>query len=413
MPKNFILTRLVLLGAGIGSMSASARLYNYQDIVVGERSFGLGGSSMAYLGDTSAIATNPAILALDTSAQFSASLSTYNRIDTRTGSYVSLFKSAADNVSRGGFLAVPSMVGGHFRWGEWTWGGSILVPQAFANSGKIDFSSESSASFESRQDAVWVGAFLARKLGARHTVGLTLFYASENRVEKFAFTDRPAGVNPIIRFAENAFDANAVLAVLGGSYLIDDHLRLGYSFRTPAIALHGQGYVQDVASDGSTSTNEEFTTNKLPIPMRLGLGLSWEPSEEMMLTTDLYIYGAWYGDLAPSRNPALRVDAKETFNVNLGFEHKVWKRIGYRLGFFTNMSSAAKVPRGLTALNDRVHMFGGTGAVFWEKEAGTVSLGGYAQGGQGSSVSLNAPTGGFVPRSNYVYGFVVGSSYRF
>jgi hypothetical protein len=391
---------------------ASARLYNYLDIPIGERSFGLGGSSMAFLGDTSAIATNPSILALDGSAQFTASLSTYNRIDTRTGQYVSLFKSAADNVSRGGFLAVPSMVGGHFRWGEWTWGGGILVPQAFANSGKIDFDSENTASFESRHDGVWVGGFLARKFG-RHTAGLTLFYVSDHKLEKFAFTSRPTGQDPVIRFAENSFDANAVLFVIGGSYAVTDRLRLGYSFRTPAMTLHGGGYIQDVASNGDGARNEEFDSRKLPMPMRLGVGVAWDLEPDMLLAADLFVYGAWFGSLSASGDPVLKIEARETANLTLGFEHKIWRRIGYRLGFFTNMSAAARVPRGLTALNDKVHMFGGTGALFWEKDAGTLSLGGYAQGGQGSSVSLNNPTGGLVPRSNYVYGFVVGSSYRF
>lgn len=406
--------KLFLTGFLFASVPASARLYNYQDILLGERSFGLGGTSMAYLGDTSAIATNPSILALDTASQFTASLSTYNRIDTRTGQYVSLFRSAADNVSRGGFIAVPSMVGGHFRWGEWVWGGAILVPQAFSNSGKVDFDSITTASFESRHDSVWVGAFLARKIGARHTVGVSMFYASESRLEKFVFATIPVAATPVIRFAESSFDSNAIVAVLGGSYEIQDGLRIGYSFRTPMLPLRGHGYIQDVSSNDLTaSINHEFDTPKLPIPMRLGLGVAWNINPDMMFVGDAFLYSAWYGDLDPGKDPVMRVDAREMANANLGFEHRFLKRVGYRLGFFTNMSSAAKVPKGLTALNDRVHMFGGTGALFWEKEAGTVSLGGYAQGGQGSSVSLNAPTGDVVPRSNYVYGFVVGSSYRF
>jgi hypothetical protein len=58
-------------------------------------------------------------------------------------------------------------------------------------------------------------------------------------------------------------------------------------------------------------------------------------------------------------------------------------------------------------------MFGATGALVLAKDSGEVVLGAWAQGGQGRSRSVDPSEKGAVPRSNYFYGGVIGSSYRF
>jgi len=129
------LATLLFLSSIFLEEPAWARNYNYQDVPLGERAFGMGSVSVALDGDVGNMFFNPATLARETSGQVSAALSAYTRVDGRSGTYVSLFQSMVDNVSQGGFVPIPSMVGGNMKAGPWTWGGSILVPYSYKTSG--------------------------------------------------------------------------------------------------------------------------------------------------------------------------------------------------------------------------------------------------------------------------------------
>ena len=396
---------LALLGA-----AASARTYNYQDVPLGERSFGMGNATMAVPGDVSNMFFNPATLAYVESSQVSASLSSYARIDTRTGEFVSLFRSARDNISRGGFLANPSMVGGNIKTGEWMWGGSILVPFYYENSGTVDLNTLDLGSFESKFQSVWMGMFLARRFGNQN-FGVSLFYASRQTNEKFFFITR--SVTPSqIRFVQNTYAINGVVGVLGGSYDLNEEWHFGYSFRPPPMAFSGDGEYGDNLSGATISVqNTKFKSKFYPLPMRLSVGATWSPRTDLMVAADLHFYSAVKGSPV-ANNGVFDVDAKPIMNFSLGTEYIPWKGLGFRLGVMSNFSSARYVSKSLSAINDRVNMFGGTAAIVFDKPTGSISLGGYVQAGQGRSNTI-ADDAIEVPRSNFIYGFVVGSSYKF
>jgi hypothetical protein len=389
----------------------SARNYNYEDIPLGEKSFGMGHACMAVPGDVANMYYNPATLAYIESSQVSASLSAYERIDTRTGAYVSLFQSARDNITRGGFVAVPSMVGGNLKWGAWQWGGAILIPSSFQNSGTVDINAKDAASFEAKYDSLWAGMFVARKWG-KHNFGLSLFYANTEIDEKFFFIT--TSVSPVeIRFVNRSTSSSGLVAVLGGTYDVDEKWTIGYSLRTPGVAIGGDGEFADATSGALTnSAADSFKSNFFPSPLRLSVGTAWRYSSLWLFAADLHFYGPASGNYSPSGNSLFQHDAKAIANVMLGAEYFAFPGIGFRIGFFSDMSAAKNVPTILTALDDKVHMFGGTAAVSFDKPTGSISLGGYVIGGQGSSPSLTQnPT--TTRRSNYVYGFVVGSNYKF
>ena len=395
------------------SVVAGARTYNYQEIPVGERSAGMGMSSMAIEGDTGQMFTNPATLAHIPFSQFSASVSAYSRIDTRTGEFVSIFESAKDNITRTGFLAIPSMVGGHLRTkSSWVWGGTALVPYSYANSGTLPVA-PGIGSFEAKDESYWYGMFLARRVGEKHAFGLSVFYASRSSTEKFFFVGKPDGVNLRVRYFEEGFGAGGVVTIFGGTYNYSDTLRFGYSFRPPAIFVGGESFVLDAANDPAIAARDyRDRTSFYPLPMRLSFGASWKPRADLTLASDLHAYTSLKGNLGNGQNAELDIDARSIVNFSFGAEYMGWHEIGIRSGFYTNMSAARKVPIAFTTINDKVHMFGGTLAIVFDKKEGSISLGGYIQGGQGRGPALSEEPVP-VPRTNYVYGAVIGSSYKF
>ncbi len=391
---------------------AEARLYNYQDVPIGERSFGMGSASMAVEGDTGNMYFNPAVLADSEFGQFSAALSSYARIDTRTGKYVSLFTSAKDNISRGGFVAIPSLVGGHVRSKGWVWGGVILVPESFSISGSLNIGPTDLAVFESSFGNVWMGAFASKRVNDRHRVGLSIFYNSVDSREKFSFFQTDT-TPPTIRFVDQNYNGNGVVAIVGGVYDYSESVKIGYSLRSGTLLFAGTGHFGDISTEsGSTAVSEDFKLKFIPQPVRLSAGVAWQVDSKSLFAMDLHLYGTFNKNLSSLGQSAFKVSSKDILNVNVGYEYMGWKNFGLRIGVSTNFSSAKTLSQTLSAMNDRVNMVTGTAAAVFDGIAGTISVGGYIQGGQGSSIPID-DIGSLVPRSNYIYGFVVGSSYKF
>jgi hypothetical protein len=394
------------------SLGAEARLYNYEDLPVGTRSFGMGNTGMALPDDVGSIYYNPGVLAWAQGDQISAGVSAYSRIDTRTGAYVSLFKSAADNITRGGFLSVPAMVGGFFKKSDWTWGGAVLVPNSFLNSGTLDLGDDSQASYESSFEDIWISGFGTLQIDERNALGLGVFYVSRLSTEKFSFVEKVAG-SIQIEFIERMWDVNGFTAILGYSRREDEQLSWGVSLRAPVLPFGARGKVSRTESGATDLDAQDFKPTGYPMPARLSVGMaySWSPSDTF--AADLHLYTPYKKNLHPDALADFQVDLRSIPSLHLGYEHFFKKTLGIRLGFFTNLSAAKQLPSGISAMQDKVNMYGATGALVFAKESGEVSLGGWAQGGQGRSLSVDPTKTGDVPRSNYFYGGVVASSYRF
>jgi hypothetical protein len=392
--------------------AADARLYNYEDLPVGTRSSGLGNTGMALTDDVGVVYYNPAVISWSEGDQFSAGASAYSRIDTRTGEYVSLFQSAADNVTRGGFLSVPAMVGGFFAKGAWNWGGAVLVPNSFVSSGSLELGPDSSASFESSFEDIWINAFGSYRLNERSSFGLGLFYVSRSSSEKFSYYIKDSGTIDI-DFVEKTWEVNGVVAVLGYSHRQSDRWIWGVSARTPVAKIGGMGKISNVSSGASDFETSRFDLTTYPMPIRLSAGMAYSWNVLRTFTLDLHVYAPFKRNLHPDGLADFEVDMRWVPSLHFGYEHFFKKSLGVRMGYFTNLSSATKVPEGISATHDRVNMYGATGALVLAKDSGEVSLGGWAQGGQGRARSVDPEQEGDVPRSNYFYGAVISSTYRF
>jgi long-subunit fatty acid transport protein len=392
--------------------AAEARLYNYEDLPVGTRSFGMGNTAMAIHDDVGSIYYNPGVLAWAEGDQISAGVSAYSRIDTRTGAYVSLFKSAADNITRGGFLSVPAMVGGFFKKSDWTWGGSVLVPNAFVNSGTLDLGDESQASYESSFEDIWITGFGTLQIDEKNAVGLGIFYVSRLSTEKFSFVEKVAG-SLQIEFIERMWDVNGFTAVAGYSRRENENFGWGVSLRLPVLPFGARGKVSRIESGAADLDAASFKPTGYPMPARLSMGMAYTWGTANTFAADLHLYAPYKKNLHPDALSDFQVDLRSIPSLHLGYEHFFKRSLGLRLGFFTNLSAANRLPGGISAMQDKVNMYGTTGALVFAKDSGEVSLGGWVQGGQGRSLSVDPSITGDVPRSNYFYGGVVASSYRF
>lgn len=395
--------------------SASARLYNYQDLPVGERSFGMGTVSVAVEGDTGTMFSNPGVLGTSRYTQFSASLSTFARMDPRTGEFVSLFQSAAQNITRDGFVAVPSMVGGHVKNGSWVWGGAVMVPQLFMNTGLLTPRDGYAVDYYGKDESYWYGLFASRPVTSDLSCGATFFYASRSASERVLFAET-TDTDSRIRILRKTTGSTALVGLAGCHYRVNNDLAWGASFRAPPIALGTDSSFYDANVDGGPVTptrNTDTDKRFYPLPMRLSLGVSWRPIQTLLVGADVHLYSGLTGTFDNGANPEFEVNAKPIANLALGVEWMGWTDFGLRAGFFSNLSAAREAPTVLSVVDDKVHMFGGTASLVWDKRDGTISVGGFVQGGQGRASSLSETQSKPVPRSNYIYGAVLGSSYRF
>ncbi|NCN41938.1 hypothetical protein GW916_11900 [bacterium] len=394
------------------SSGAQARLYNYEDMPVGTRAIGLGNTGMALVNDAGMAFLNPSILSFADGNQVSASVSAYTRIDTRTGEFVSLFKSAADNVTRGGFMSIPTNIGGFLAKGDWTWGGAVFVPNAFESKSSVDLSETSVASYESNIEDIWINFFGSKKLSERSSLGLGVFYVSREINEKFSYFDVGSG-SLAISFDEKLYEGNGLNAIVGYTHKSSDTFMWAASFRTPVWAWGGLGRSSTLTSGDSEINSSEFKPTAVPIPARLSWGFHQQFDNRRSFVADLHLYLPFKKNLDPNNDSYYDVELRAIPSLHFGWEHFLKDSLGYRLGFFTNLSAAKEVPADVSAVHDKVHMFGGTGAIVLASTMGEVVLGGWVQGGQGYSRSINPAVTAKEPRSNYFYGMVIASSYKF
>lgn len=405
--RGLLLTVLALV-PGV----AGARLYNYEDVPVGARGFGMGNTAMAVTDDVGSIYYNPAVLSWAQGDQISAGVSAYSRIDTRTGAYVSLFKSAADNITRGGFLSVPAMVGGFFKKTRWTWGGAVMVPNSFVNSGTLDLGEESSASYEGFFEDIWISAFGSYDLDDRNSIGVGAYYVSRLSSEKFSYVEKISGALTI-EFVEKMWDVNGFTGIVGFSRKQNEKFTWGTSLRLPVLPFGARGKVSNLQSGASEADSQEFKPTGYPLPARLSAGLAYVWREGRTFAADLHLYAPLKTNLHPEKLSGFEVNLRMIPSLHFGYEHFFRKNLGARIGFFTNLSAARRLPAGRSAIHDKVNMYGSTAALVFSKDTGEVSLGGWVQGGQGRSYSVDPGVTSDVPRSNYFYGGVIASSYRF
>ena len=212
---------------------------------------------------------------------------------------------------------------------------------------------------------------------------------------------------------------------------VTNHLRLGASFRSPQIGLHGAAEINYLgvgltAAGKSTvqAIDLEDATFSDRQPLKATLGAAYVVPRVWGVSVDLSIYGP-VGEYAvfedhsrPDLSQSLRMKKRLVWQVNAGGEYFVAGIVPLRLGFFTNRSSLAEFEtceegqcgQHSNLLTDGVDLYGLSGSVGWETPRSTLTIGiSYCRG------SITEDLGsGLTQETTRSYLFVaLGGSFRF
>jgi len=303
--------------------------------------------------------------------------------------------------------SVPIFVGAGLKFGpknssgdkKYALGVSVVEPIFFAGgaflksrSPEIALVDTYEAAFKDR--ATWYGVSFAGRINRRHSLGaaLNLSVRKLNHAETgLALAGGPnaqevapdvfQGVSSAANSQSLGFDAFHFVFRLGWMFQIKPQVKLGVMFQPPGIPLRqkvgvlSQGFINDNRDTSMAGLTEAYFVDgkvnaNLPIPLELEAGVEYFPAENVLLALD----ASFHGPVRSSQRVELAQDVPigglffdndtrrlPTGNVALAGEFGIRRRVTIQTAFFTDFSSAAKIPDNPDRYyNPRVNRFGGT-----------------------------------------------------
>ncbi|MFZ1863539.1 MAG: hypothetical protein WAU39_04905 [Polyangiales bacterium] len=390
---------LLLAAAGAGADDT-----HYRAVPIGAHAIGLGGAFTGVADDVSAAYFNPAGLALSGTIGITGgfSINAWERFELdRALDQPDQSTDATDKFGR----TVPVFIGGAVKFGAKDQHGdarnalalSVVEPN-FSNVGiflKLPTQPVGlSDSYQIRQNdrGTWYGVSYARRQTTKHAFGATLYlsvrklYHSEVGLTLEGGTpisgdpDTFEGTSSAVRVDDLSFKAFHFVLRFGWLHSINSKLQLGVTAQLPGIPLKQRVdvFAQEVINDNRDPTMPTTTSTyldekvgaKLPIPAELRAGLEYRPAEKVLLAFDAMLYspvpaGNRIDSSAGSAAGGLFFDTDTqrlaTGNVAIGGDFSISENVTIETGFFTDLSSAIKIPSDPTRYyNPRIHRFAGT-----------------------------------------------------
>lgn len=409
--RQLVFASLLLLNS-----AAWASFGNYNSVLIGDRAAGMGGAQTALPGDISSAAYyNPALLALSTGRSLSTSASLFNKYETRFGDQ-SGFNEAPLRVNKGSILSIPAASGVVQNFDKITLGLSIIMPSLDNFGGEIAEDTNTATTLTLRDEHLWVGGAMAKKIDDRQTYGLTLYYTSRNYTR--SLVDRySSGGDDIIASESRSFYHNSVVGVLGYYRKLNDNWELGFSHRLPSVYVAGRGEYnrsQVGSVSGATGlTKKSNIRSRSPIPQKTTLGFAYRARKERIYTLDVSYYSPEnYNDLEIHGD---HIQNRAIWNFNLGAELPIYNWVSLRAGVFSNQSSHSDIPLNpAQRQGDHIDMWGFSTTLAFKTSTNTMlSLGGYYSGGKGHAAEEVAGQITRIKKSNQIFSFLVGTSFGF
>lgn len=402
--------RLLLVVAGLAAFflvasAATADDTHYRGVPIGAHAIALGGAFTGVADDTSASYFNPAGLALRGTIGLAASLTVnaWERFDLdRAFNQPEVDAKLTTQTAR----TVPVFVGAALRFGPTDVYGrkqfavalSVLDPIFSRGGVRITLRSDALASTDSytystNDRATWYGVSFASRINLEQSIGASLFLSvrrlQHSEVGLALGDGTPLPSDPDVPIAPTTaassqslgFRAYHFILRFGWLYRIKPQLQLGVMLQLPGIPLRqtvntfSQGFVNDNRDPAAPLANEEYFADRtvkanLPIPAELAAGVEYWPAEKVMLTLNGWFYAPVRSGLrveVPDPVPVggLLFDAntarRPTGNVAVAGEFAITRRVSIQTGFFTDLSSAVKIPENPDRYyNPRIQRFGGT-----------------------------------------------------
>lgn len=405
------------------SENCQANFTNYNSLLIGDQSAGMGGAATAMDEDASGMAWyNPAGLAKLKGQSFSAAVGVYKKFDIQYRDDGDVTKSGL-RVNQGFFRALPSSTGSVIRPAQietlkdYTLALSILVPEYESFKGDISKQGESLSNFSLTTESLWVGGALAKKISGSESLGLSIYYTARSVSKSVSDRTYVNSTNSQIFTEERNYTQNGVVAIIGYHKDINDNWKLGVSYRFPSLSIAGSGEVtQTTINNGAIDTpiSERDITTKASIPWKVSWGMAFVKPQDWTFASNIDYYGASsYSDLENDLF-AERLEHKSIWNASLGFE-KTWTNwLKTRIGFFTNFSSHPNPDSSLVkGQGDHVDQGGWSANLAFRSEKIEYTFGGYYTGGRGRSIQRINQQYQVVPKSVNIFTMLVGTSYYF
>lgn len=381
----------------------------------------MGGAYTAMSGDSSATGFyNPAALVEIKGTDISASATLFNKYDTTYGKGQNILQ-AGERVNRGFFRTVPSAIGNAYRWKNWGFGFSIVVPDYDFFSGNISSSSTGDSFLTYTDENLWSGGVLSYKINDKHNIGISLYYTARSLIRSTQDRSILSPTHEIITTEEKSLKQNSLLMILGYLWKINPRWSMGVSARPPALQISGQGSyyksVTDTNNLPSQITEQKNLRARTYIPPRYTLGFAYHPSERLTLAFDGSFYtGFGYRDMGVNTEASDHIQYVDTWNASLGMEYKFkWPKVNWRLGVFTNNPSVAKIPTQPTERQgDYMKMYGFASNIkFLITENSSYTVGGFYTGGQGYSVQQAGNQLVRLDKTHHIFSLLISSAYKF
>jgi len=350
--------------------------YHYNDVFMGPRASGLGGTMIGIADDPSAAWYNPAGLAHAeremVSLSTTALLGKVLTLEGYLGGDLDLESAAA--FSPASVTTWPLLAGRFAFMGVTPSQDAYRVNRVIDQPVPDSHLLEASISRERSDSTYQVGVAYGQEIGRDIDLGVALCYVyrsyREHRsdFQHFSVADSQGNVAFEHTFDEKGISHGAILVAgllfhPGGH---DGPFRLGLTARTGAN-VSNSAFLRQTTFRGKPAADdpERVVYDRVPnddlkkadskIPPTLGLGLAWRPLPGWTIAVDGMLHG-----FVEYESYGYTVSKLSTFNGSFGTEVRLTEDFAARLGAFTNRTSATRDVKSSDLRPDSWDQYGGT-----------------------------------------------------
>ncbi len=396
-----------LLAALFLNGTASADEFHYTNLLVGERASGMGGAYVAVSDDATGLYYNPAGVAYTSGRSLSASVNAYYDSEKT-------YKGVIGGIGwkRTSSTLLPNYFGVVQPLGSIKVGISYAVPESLMenqdqtfnnlplNASLVPFNppgtfiSSYIINFNNESNIYNFGPSVSVELNSKLSAGLTLYYYQKrtiwilNQLIKtnnggFEWTNDKYFLNewgwrPVLGIMLTPIDKVSIGLAVSKIYIWGSKTMTQHSQSRENIALSPTDTSLTDLPDGQTIFNQRRN-----YPTKLSLGVSWFPSQSLLLTGDLnYFTKVNEQDVVVGgQTYAFRPQANAVTNFAVGTEYYLDRTWAMRAGFFTDYATTPKISSEVAGRNEHIDLYGGTLSISHFTRNTSVTLGtGYTMG---------------------------------
>ena len=381
---------LSLVMIGLWESSAFADEYHYNNILIGDRSSGMGGAYTAVSEDPSGLYYNPAGVVYASGNSLSGSMNSYHSSAT---TYKDVLGGNQDWERKSSSI-LPNFFGVIQTLGEGKVGFSYAVTddivedqdQTFSNIlTSLGVADTFKINFNNQDNTFLMGPSYAKKINDDLSLGITLYsyFREQERILNLLLVYPSADydwTNQYLHIKESG-----LTPVLGAMWSPFEKVSLGLSIRKTMI-LESETTLQSICRGavGGSCTNATVTQTtatsdeKLSYPLTTTIGMAYFASDALLLSGDFSYYFEAGDGLS---------EKAATWNGAIGVEYYLNPDWALRGGLFTNHANTNALESGVTAYNQPEHidLYGGSLSISHFSKSSSITLGASLNMGDGEA----------------------------